>query len=60
MARWRIEAAKTHPLGFEIGNEPGLFPRHEVRRHAGYGWIRKLLDELNTDTSAATSFRYSE
>ena len=31
-------AAKRHLLGFEIGNEPDLFPRHEGHRHAGYGY----------------------
>ena len=31
-------AAKRHLLGFEIGNEPDLFPRHEGHRHTGYGY----------------------
>src|ERR1700735_26734 len=31
-------AAKAHLLGFEIGNEPDLFPRHEGHRRAGYGY----------------------
>jgi len=31
-------AAKKHPLVFEIGNEPDLFPRHEGHRHTGYGY----------------------
>jgi hypothetical protein len=31
-------AAKRHLVGFEIGNEPDLFPRHEGHRHPGYGY----------------------
>jgi len=31
-------ASERHLLGFEIGNEPDLFPRHEGHRHTGYGY----------------------
>ena len=31
-------AAKRHLLGFEIGNEPDLFPRHQGHRHTGYSY----------------------
>jgi len=30
--------AKGHLLGFEIGNEPDLFPHREIHRHTGYGY----------------------
>jgi len=33
-----VAAATRQPLYFEIGNEPDLFPRHQVHRHADYGY----------------------
>jgi hypothetical protein len=31
-------ASERHLLGFEIGNEPDLFPRHQGHRHTGYSY----------------------
>jgi len=65
-------AAKRHLLGFEIGNEPDLFPRHEGHRHSGYGYddylreyrlyrdaLRKAIPEIafaGPDVAGATDW----
>jgi hypothetical protein len=35
-------AAGSNLLAFEVGNEPDLFPRHEVHRHARYNYDEYL------------------
>ncbi len=37
-------ATKGHLLGFEIGNEPDLFARHEGHRHTGYDYDAYLRE----------------
>ena len=65
-------AAKRHLLGFEIGNEPDLFPRHEGHRPSGYGYddylreyrmyrdaLRKAIPEIafaGPDAAGATDW----
>jgi hypothetical protein len=65
-------ATKKHLLGFEIGNEPDLFPRHEGHRHSSYGYddylreyrmyreaLRKAIPEIafaGPDVAGATDW----
>ena len=37
-------AANSHLVAFEIGNEPDLFPRHEIHRRTGYSYDAYLRE----------------